>query len=45
MELRKMVLTNPFAGQEKRRRHREQICGHGVGAGAGRKEREGAMRD
>ena len=31
MESRKMVLMNLFAGQQWRRRHREQICGHSVG--------------
>jgi len=28
MEFRKMVLMNLFAGQQWRRRHREQTCGH-----------------
>ena len=28
MDSRKMVLMNLFAGQQWRRRHREQICGH-----------------
>ena len=34
MESRKIVLMNLFAGQEKRRRHREQTCGHGGGGWA-----------
>ena len=29
MESREMVLMNLFAGQEQRRRHGEQTCGHG----------------
>ena len=33
-----MVLINLFAGQEQRRRHREQTYGRGVGGG---KEGEG----
>ena len=32
-----MVLMNLFAGQQWKRRHREQACGHGVG------EEEGGM--
>ena len=31
MESRKMVLMNLFAGQQWRRRCREQICGHSLG--------------
>ena len=31
MESRKTVLMNLFAGQQWRRRHREQICEHRVG--------------
>ena len=31
MDSRKMVLMNLFAGQQWRRRHRDQICGHSVG--------------
>ena len=33
IESRKMVLMNPFSGQQWRRRHREQLCGHGGGGG------------
>ena len=31
MESRKMVLMNLFAGQQWRKRHTEQIYGHGEG--------------
>ena len=31
MESRKMVLMNLFAGQQRRRRYREQTCGHSGG--------------
>ena len=37
MESGKMILMNLFAGQQWRRRHREEICGHG---GEGRRERD-----
>ena len=40
MESRKMVLMNLFSGQQRRNRHREQICGHG---GEGRRERMKCM--
>jgi len=40
MESRKMVLMNLFSGQQRRNRHREQICGHG---GEGRRERVRCM--
>ena len=38
MESRKTVWMNLFAGQQWRRRHREQACGQG-----GREEGEGEM--
>ena len=38
MESRKIVQMNLFPGQEKKRRHREQTCGHGEG-----REGEGGM--
>ena len=31
MDSRKMVLMSPFSGQQWRRRHREQTCGHSGG--------------
>ena len=31
MESRKMVELSPCAGQQQRRRHREQTCGHSGG--------------
>ena len=31
MEFRKMILTNLFAGQEQRPKHREQTSGHSRG--------------
>ena len=34
-ESRKMVLMNLFAGQQRRHRHREQICGWRVGRRVG----------
>ena len=37
-EMHKMVLTNLFAGQQWRHRHREQTYGHGA-----REEGEGGM--
>ena len=33
MESKKIVLMKLFAGQQKRRRHREQTHGHGAGIG------------
>ena len=37
MEARKMVLMNPFAGQEQRCRHREQTSGQSRGKEGGKK--------
>ena len=40
MESRKLVLMNLSAGQQWRRRHREQTCGHSGGRRGRRKWRE-----
>ena len=41
MDSRKMVLMNLFAGQQWKRRHRVQICGHSVGRRGRDKVKEG----
>ena len=40
MESRKMVLVNPFAGQQWRHRHRKQACEHSGGRRGWEKLRE-----